>query len=508
MLKRGLGLVKVGLAVRDIRIATEEENKQRAKHYLVEMLGKNRGLSAKVAQFMTLSTDDSALQDTLDLAIPTMSFNEVTEILNKSWEVPWDTVLNSLEKHGKAASLGQVHFGKLHDGREVAVKVQFPGIASSVETELNLFGFLPKVGPVARWGFHMEGYRDVFWKNFSEELDYQIEIRHQQKYRELVASLKDVIVPQVITEYCRPNIITQTLEKGFTLEEAEKMSSSERQAMGKIVLRHYLHMLFRHGVVHSDPNPKNFAFRRVGRDNYALIVYDYGSVVEITEHMKHVLLRIILALQSREALDPAACLAALGFDSNKLDDLRPVLPALLNVLFDPFTTEAPYDVNDWNISERFDSIAGEMKWWFRSAAPPQMIFLMRTLHGLAMLLGRLQAKLPWRFVLSTLCQDMFPAVRAIVLPDPPPGPSAKFNGIAQLLKVHVIKPKSGEVRLTMPARASENLEDIIDPPVKEAIIKQKINLKEVQQRICRSGFAPQVVFEFKDSERYMKVWLE
>ncbi len=160
------------------------------------------------------------------------------------------------------------------------------------------------------------------------------------------------------------------------------------------------------------------------------------------------------------------------------------------------------------MSERFDGIAGEMKWWFRSAAPPELIFLMRTLHGLVTLLSRLQAKLPWRFILRSLCEDMYPAARAITLPEPPKGPATKFNGVAQLLKAHVTKAAGNEVKLTMPARVAENLQDVIDPPVMEAIDRQGIDLNEIQKRIRRSGFIPQVAFEFKDSERYIKVWLE
>jgi predicted unusual protein kinase regulating ubiquinone biosynthesis (AarF/ABC1/UbiB family) len=508
LLKRGLGLIKVGKAIHDVRSATSEDNRTRAQHYLVELLGKSRGISAKMAQFMAMNSEDIALRETLDSSIPALPFKTVTEILDKAWQVPWDSVLSSLEKDCKVASLGQVHFGRLKNGRSVAIKVQFPEIAASVETELDLFGLMPKVGPVAKWGFHLEGYRDAFWHNFTEELDYKTEYLHQQKYREMVAVLEDVIVPEIFVEHCRPNVLVQSREDGFSIDEAEKMSQSDRQAIGRVVLRHYLHMLFRHGLVHSDPNPGNFAFRRVGRDKFALVLYDYGSILEIPENVKLVLLRIILALQYREDLDPASCLAALGFDHEKLGDLRHILPAMLGVLFDPFTTDAPYDVTDWNMSDRFEGIAGEMKWWFRSAAPPELIFLMRTLHGLVTLLSRLKAKLPWRFILKSLCEDMYPSARAITFPEPPKGPAMKFSGVAQLLKAHVIKSSGNEVKLTMPARVAENLQDVIDPPVMEAIVKQGIDLNEIQKRIRRSGFIPQVAFEFKDSERYIKVWLE
>jgi hypothetical protein len=149
-----------------------------------------------------------------------------------------------------------------------------------------------------------------------------------------------------------------------------------------------------------------------------------------------------------------------------------------------------------------------MKWWFRSAAPAHLLFLMRTLHGLTTLLSRLDAKLPWQFTLNTLCQDLYPSAREITLPEPAPGPATHFGGIAQYLKIHVIKPGGNAVRLTMPARVAENLRDVIDPPVQASIDRQGIDLEALQSRICRSGFIPQTAFEFKDSERYIKVWLE
>ena len=71
-----------------------------------------------------------------------MPFEEVVELIEKAYGKPWDMVFKKLEKSCKPASLGQVHFGKLKDGTEVAVKVQYPDIASTVEAEMDLMGWL------------------------------------------------------------------------------------------------------------------------------------------------------------------------------------------------------------------------------------------------------------------------------------------------------------------------------------------------------------------------------
>ncbi|VAX31257.1 Ubiquinone biosynthesis monooxygenase UbiB [hydrothermal vent metagenome] len=510
LFKRGANLFKIGRAVRSLKNATDEDKRRWAKKYLVEVLGQSRGLPAKVGQFMTFGKEDQELKDALDKAITAMPFDQVVSLLEEKYQAPLDSVFKTLNEDCRSASLGQVHFGKLKDGTEVAVKVQYPEIAQSVEAEMALMGFLPKVGPVAKWGFHMDGYRDAFWNNFKKELDYRQELECQQKYAELAAPLENVIVPKVFPDLSGPTVLVQSLEEGIGLEKAETLAQTSRQAMGRVVVQHYILMLFRHGFVHADPHPGNFAFRQTGREKFSLIVYDYGCILQISDEVRLGLLRIILALQNHEPLDPMACLSMIGFDPEKLQDLRSTLPALLHVLFEPFLIEAPYDIKDWRMSERFDQIVGEMKWWFRSSAPPDLIFLMRTLHGMSTMLERLDAKISWRFILNNLCSDLYSQAQAVSLPEIPCDRenALRLNGIAKYLKVNVVKPNGNKVRLTMPARVADNIKDIIDPPVMESIERQNIDLVAIQKRVHETGFIPQILFDLKDPEREVLVWLE
>jgi predicted unusual protein kinase regulating ubiquinone biosynthesis (AarF/ABC1/UbiB family) len=504
--KRGANLLKLGLAVRQIKKSTSEDQRQWAKQYLVELLGKSRGLPTKIGQFMTM--DDESSRESLTNSIVPMPYEEVTQLLGKAYGESFDTVFKKLDKSAKAASLGQVHFGKLKDGTEVAVKIQYPEIAKGVEAELGIMGWLPKVGPVAKWGFKMDCYRDAFWDNFKEELDYGIEMNHQMRYRQLIPPLERIVIPGVIEDLCRPNVLVQIKEEGFGLDKAETMMPAQKQAMGRLLLEHYFHMLFRHGFVHADPQPANLAFRQFKKDYFVLILYDFGSVLEIPNEMRLALLRIILALRNRENLDPVSCLLALGFDGEKLEDLRPTLPALLSVLFEPFLMEAPYNVKDWEMSERFDQTVGELKWWFRSAAPPKLIFLMRTLHGLTTMLGRLDVALPWQFLLDKHLSDVYPEAQALKLPEVKSSRAIhSFNEMARYLKVHVVS-NGNKVSLTMPARCADDLEDVMDESVKESINNQKIGLQEIQEKAQKSGFIPQTLFSLSDDERDMKVWLE
>ncbi len=123
---------------------------------------------------------------------------------------------------------------------------------------------------------------------------------------------------------------------------------------------------------------------------------------------------------------------------------------------------------------------------------------------------RLDVNLPWQFIMDRECSDIYDSARAIELPDTPPehGEVLGFDGMAKYLKIYVIKSNGNKISLTMPARVVECLEEVIDPPVMETIRKQKIDLEGIQNKVSKSGFLPQTVFNVKDSERDVRVWLE
>lgn len=125
------------------------------------------------------------------------------------------------------------------------------------------------------------------------------------------------------------------------------------------------------------------------------------------------------------------------------------------------------------------------------------------------MMERLDAKISWRFILDQLCSDLYTEARVVKIPEIPASENVlRLDGIAKYLKVNVIKPNGNKVKLTMPARVADALEDIIDPPVKESIDRQNIDMVAIQKRVRETGFIPQTLFDLKDSEREVLVWLE
>ena len=186
-----------------------------------------------------------------------------------------------------------------------------------------------------------------------------------------------------------------------------------------------------------------------------------------------------------------------------------MLPGLMSVLFEPFLTEAPFNVNNWRINERFDQIVGDMKWWFRSSAPPQIIFLMRIFYGLITMLSRLDVSLSWKLTMDNILSDIYPEARALILPEVDKEfQTPAFDSIARFLKVSVVKANGSKINLTMPGRCVDDIEGEMEESIKQSIHKQNINLIAIQDKVRKSGFLPQTLFELQDEDHTIKVWLE
>ena len=109
-------------------------------------------------------------------------------------------------------------------------------------------------------------------------------------------------------------------------------------------------------------------------------------------------------------------------------------------------------------------------------------------------------------VISTkIFSDHYGEARKMMLPEPPAGKGAGFYKVARYLKVYVQKDNGNTVRLTMPVRVADDLEGIIDPPIKETIRNQGLYLSVIQKKVLKSCFVPQTVFEVKDSVREVRI---
>jgi predicted unusual protein kinase regulating ubiquinone biosynthesis (AarF/ABC1/UbiB family) len=253
-----------------------------------EVLGTLRGLAAKVGQMASYvdgfvpEQHRDAYENALTRlrnAAPTSSPEDVKRTIEEELKAPIDRLFAEWEDAPFAsASIGQVHKARLEDGREVAVKVQHPGIQSAVESDLSNAGVLESM--LRTLGPKNMGSKQTFAEiaeRFREELDYRHEAKQQSWFREFHADDPLVHVPAVIPERSARRVITSELVKGLTLEEAATHSESERLKWATTLWRFVFRGNLVGGRFNADPHPGNYF---VAPDGHVTFI-DFGCVQPI-----------------------------------------------------------------------------------------------------------------------------------------------------------------------------------------------------------------------------------
>jgi predicted unusual protein kinase regulating ubiquinone biosynthesis (AarF/ABC1/UbiB family) len=380
---------------------------------VVEALGQMKGAAMKVGQMLSLHEgmlppEVAQVLSALQQEAPRVPF-EVMEFEARAELDNFDEVFASIEPEAfAAASIGQVHKGRLKDGREVAVKIQYPEIERMVKADLKnmktLFGSL--VAMISEVDFEQiwEEVRD----RLVEELDYETEASHMRAMADLYRDRNDVLIPRVVAEASAKRVLTMEFVGGIAPDEA--CSAQYPQALkdrwGQGLFEFTMRGLFQHGLLHADPNFANFAFREDGH----VVVYDYGCMKRIEPGLAAGYAGLFDAVIRGDQRAVPERLKAMGVYKQKTG--TPIAQALIDPIFDVageiVRAAPPYRFGD--DSEIYESLfeIGRSSWAETTdyVFPRDIIFIDRTLGGLFGNLGRLQAAAPWRELLEGFVQPL------------------------------------------------------------------------------------------------------
>lgn len=254
-----------------------------------EMLGTLRGLAAKAGQMASYvdgmipeaqrDAYETAMKS-LRAAAPTSSPAAIRNIVEEELKAPIDKLFVEWDdKPFASASIGQVHRARLEDGREVAVKVQHPGIANAVESDLQnadvMGGMVSVLGPKE---LDPKAVLAELRARFTEELDYELEARRQRKFIELHRGDPAIRIPDVIDDRSARRVLTTTLARGQTLEEASLADEKTRKYFAETMWRFVFKGNLVGGMFNADPHPGNYIFQ-----DGQVVFLDFGCVQPIED---------------------------------------------------------------------------------------------------------------------------------------------------------------------------------------------------------------------------------
>lgn len=332
-----------------------------------------------------------ALQD----RVPPRPFREIKTRLLEAFGVEALSRFGSFaEEPIAAASLAQVHRATTRDGRELAVKVLYPGIERLIRADLrvlrSLLPVLRRLFPISR----AERNLDQLEAMLARETDYAHERANMERMRAIFAGRQNLVVPEVIAELTAKGVLSMSFETGLKLTDREALQREaiDPEAVAKLLVEAYFLMLFEHGIFHADPHPGNFLVR----PGPTLVVLDYGAVETVTRALSDGMKTVVLGAMSKndelilQGLERMGFVAA-GGDRELLKQVgRDYLRALAGVRIDDFSKI------DRNVIEKlsgYQQTRGKLRQIMRSVEYPEGYFYVeRTLALLFGLVAQLAPK--------------------------------------------------------------------------------------------------------------------
>jgi len=284
---------------------------------LAEGFARLRGVFIKMGQVLSvvgtfLPTAFGEALETLQDKVPPRPFAEIEGRLREAFGADPLSRFGSFEREAlAAASLAQVHRATTRDGRQIAVKILYPGIERLIVRDLAV---LRSLLPVIKWLVKVGRVERVFHElsaMLARETDYPHERANMERIRSIFADRPDVIVPQVIDELTGGGVLSMSFEAGTKINdlEASLEQGIDSEAIARLLVDCYFTMLLEHRVFHADPHPGNF----LARPGPKLVILDYGAVEELTEALSSGMKLVILGAITRNDDQILAGLERMGF---------------------------------------------------------------------------------------------------------------------------------------------------------------------------------------------------
>jgi predicted unusual protein kinase regulating ubiquinone biosynthesis (AarF/ABC1/UbiB family) len=300
-----------------------------AAEQILDVLGNMKGAAMKVGQVASF-IDTGAFPEEFQQRIheklaelrdsaPRVPFADMRKVIEQELEDPLGELFAEFDEEAvAAASIGQVYRARLHDGRDVAVKVQYPGVAAAVRADLQNIGLLMRVAKRIAPGMDAKAMTKEIRERLSDELDYEQEAQAQRAFARAWRGHPFVVVPDVVTSLCRERVLVSEWVDGLGFEEVKQMPDAQRDRFAEIVFRFFFGSLYRNGHFSGDPHPGNYKLMDDGR----VAFLDFGMTKQLDRaHLDAEIQALQLGIDG-DAEGLHAQLASMGF----FDASDPALP--------------------------------------------------------------------------------------------------------------------------------------------------------------------------------------
>ncbi|MEE4189045.1 MAG: AarF/ABC1/UbiB kinase family protein [Roseobacter sp.] len=366
---------------------------------VAEQLAQMRGAAMKMGQLMSMDTGDvlppelSQIMARLRNDTHFMPPQQLKQVLNAQWPAGWLKDFKSFDVRPiAAASIGQVHRAHLKDGRDLAIKVQYPGVARSIDSDVANVGALMRMSGLLPKGFDLAPYLEEARKQLHEETDYAREGAQLDRFAALIAHRPEFLVPTRHADWSTRDILAMTYVNGTPIEETTNLPQATRDKIAAQLIDLTLDELFVYGMMQTDPNFANYLYNA---DSGQIVLLDFGAARDIAPEIAENYRDLIRAALANDtgAIKQAAC--ALGFFEETTKAIFvDQITEMIGLVFETLRGMRPYDFGDNSLSVEMQAkgMALAESGFVPPPLPIDILLLQRKLGGVFLLAKRLGAR--------------------------------------------------------------------------------------------------------------------
>lgn len=365
---------------------------------LATRLARLRGGAMKVGQMLSLEADDWMPKEVADAlarlradAEP-MPREQIDQVMRDGLGELWRERFEHFDYTPlAAASIGQVHRARDRAGRELALKIQYPGVRDSIDSDVDNLAMLVRLSRLLPRGLSVDEILATVKLQLAREADYRIEAEHLARAGALITDGR-YVVPGVYRELSSASVLAMDYLPAQALRAGASNLTRERvDQLGAALLELSFRELFDWGFMQSDPNPANFGLDERGR----IVLFDYGSAVEISDELSGRYRSLVLAAVRGSDSDLDRSMEAGGMLAAEDTAVqREGMRKLVRIACEPLMTAGAYDFGTTTMADRARKLGFELalKHELRRPPPADMLFVQRKLGGVFFLVSQLGSR--------------------------------------------------------------------------------------------------------------------
>ena len=377
-----------------------------AAERMVQTLGRMKGAAMKIGQLASFIDTEFLPPEYRELyqeqlaelrtQAPAMPWKKVRKVLDSEWAEPVEELFESFEEEAAAAaSIGQVHRAVLPDGRRVAVKIQYPGVARAIAADMQNAGMIMRMAKALAPGLDAKAAAEELKERVLEELDYELEAQNQRSFARGYRGHPFIHVPDVVTRLSTTRVLVTEWVDGVGFEEVRAGSQAERDRFGEIVFRFCFGSIYHLQHFNADAHPGNYLLMPDGR----VAFLDFG----MTKHLDREQIELeVSALQAVFDDDPERLRLALhdlGFLNNPRKVDAELLMEHVLAVGGWYMEDREVTVDSRRVMDAIAAVSDPRSEFFklirRENLPANELMGRRMESGLLAVLGQLEATRNW-----------------------------------------------------------------------------------------------------------------